>query len=145
MADAPQSYANHRRWFPLYHFVAAPIVIANVVFASMHAYHQPTRFNMWGVVFAVGIVCLTLTARVMPLTVQDRLIRLEVLMRMQKLLPPALLARTGDLTRRQFVGLRFACDAELVGLVERCLSGELKTDEQVKKQIKVWQPDWLRA
>lgn len=145
MTTASQNLSSHRRWYPLYHFVAAPILTLNLFLAAWHAYRIPTRWNMWYVVVAFGLVALTFAARVMALTVQDRLIRLEQRMRMQSILPAPIMARFGELSRRQIVGLRFAGNDELAGLVERCLSGELKNDEDVKKQIKNWQPDWIRA
>ena len=54
-------------------------------------------------------------------------------------------ARAGELTKSQLVGLRFASDGELAGLVTRCLNGELKNGEAVKKEIQTWVPDTLRA
>ncbi len=143
--DQSQGFSNHRRWFPLFHFVAAPILTANLFLAAWHAYRIPTRWNMWTVVVAFGLVALTFAARLMALTVQDRLIKLEQTLRMQRVLPAPLFARIGALARRHYVGLRFAGDDELAGLVERCLSGELKNDEDVKKQVKNWQADWIRA
>ncbi len=145
MSGAPQNLSTHRRWFPAFHFVVLPILTIHVVLAAWHAYRIPTRWNMWTVVVAVALFVFTFAARVMALTVQDRLIMLEQRLRMKTVLPDALHSRIGGLTRKQFVGLRYAGDGELAGLVERCLSGELKTDEDVKKQVKDWQPDWVRA
>lgn len=145
MTTASQNLSSHRRWFPLFHFVAGPILTINLFFAAWHAYRIPTRWNMWVVVVAFGLVALAFAARAMALTVQDRLIRLEQRMRMQNVLPAPLFARYDELSRRQVVGLRFAGNDELAGLVERCLSGELKNDEDVKKQVKSWQSDWIRA
>ena len=68
-----------------------------------------------------------------------------VLRRLREVLPAALAARIGELRTSQLIGLRFAGNGEMAGLVERCLSGELANGEAVKKQIKHWQPDWLRA
>ena len=96
-------------------------------------------------VYTFGILLCVWRARAQTLTVQDRVIRLEVRLRLKEVLPAALVARIGDLSARQLVGLRFAGDAELPGLVERCLSGQLANDEAVKKEIKNWQADWLRA
>jgi len=66
-------------------------------------------------------------------------------LRLKDVLAPALAARIDELTVSQLVGLRFASDAELPGLVERCLNGQLANGEAVKKEIKNWQADWLRA
>ena len=141
----PQDLSTHRRWLPMWHFVAFPLTIVNVILASWHAIRIPTRWNMWQVAMAVALVLICFSARVMALIVQDRLIQLEMRLRLKEVLTGALASRIGDLTPKQLVGLRFAGNAELPGLVERCLSGELANDEAVKKQVKDWQADWLRA
>jgi hypothetical protein len=66
-------------------------------------------------------------------------------LRMRELLPADLQARIGEITREQCVGLRFAGDAELPALVRRVLSGELKTNREIKQQVAQWQGDYLRA
>jgi hypothetical protein len=53
--------------------------------------------------------------------------------------------RIAELTVTQLIGLRFASDAELPSLVERCLAGELKDNEAVKKAVKDWRADHTRA
>jgi len=140
-----QTYANHRRWFVLYHFVAQPILIANLVVAVRRAVVMPTHANWWGVVVAAGLEALAVAARMMALTVQNRVVRLEQWMRLGAVLPPDLKARIPELRLGQLLGLRFASDAELPDLVRRCLAGELRRADQVKREVKSWQPDYLRA
>jgi hypothetical protein len=53
-------------------------------------------------------------------------------------------ARIGELSEAQLVGLRFASDAELPGLVEETLAKKLSR-AQIKKSIKVWRPDYFRV
>jgi hypothetical protein len=97
------------------------------------------------VVYTIGVLLCVFRARAQTLIVQDRLIRLEMRLHLKDVLAPALAARIGELSLNQLVGLRFASDAELPGLVERCLSGQLAGREAVKKEIKNWQADWQRA
>jgi hypothetical protein len=144
-ADRPQTFKTHRRWVPAYHFGVLPILLFNVVFAIWHAVRISTRWNWWVAVVSVALFMGFLFARAMVSTVQDRVIRLEMRFRLKDVLTGALAARIGELTPKHLVGLRFASDAELPALVERCLSGELANDEAVKKQIQNWQADWLRA
>ena len=143
---AEQTFQNHRRYIPMWHFVAFPIVLVNVVVQGVRIYkyglHKGTA---WEFVFAVGIVLAVFYGRTMALTVQDRLIRLEMQLKLMGMLPEPTRSRLKDLTRSQLIGLRFASDAELPGLVDQCLSGALAGAEDVKKQIKSWQPDYLRA
>jgi Family of unknown function (DUF6526) len=147
MASNPtQNLANHRRFDPLWHFAGAIIVSAGFIAAVVHAIRHPEGyFNWWFAVYAFGILLVVARARTQTLMVQNRVIRLEMRLRLKEVLPPALGARIGELSVSQLIGLRFASDAELPGLVERCLSGQLANAEAVKKEVKNWQADWLRA
>lgn len=145
MAEKTQSYKSHTRFEPWYHFIAAPISLLNLYVQTRHAWNVGGRYAWWNVVWAVGFFALVASARVMSLTVQDRVIRLEMRLRLRELLPASMHADILKLTRAQLVGLRFASDAELPGLVQRVLSGELKEQKAIKMAIKDWQADWLRA
>ena len=140
-----QTYANHRRFFALYHYIALPIVALNVVYTAINAIRAPSQANIWAFVFGVGIAAGLLAARTMVLIVQNRVIRLEQRLRLVALLPDHLRGRIVELNLSQLIGLRFASDAELPSLVGRCLAGELKNAEAVKKAITSWQADFLRA
>ena len=145
MSSSPQTYANHRRLFPLFHYVTIPIVLANVVVAVAHAIRQPSGFNAWLVVLSLGLVAGFFSARASALIVQNRLIALEMRLRLATSLAPELRSRIPELQLRHLVGLRFAGDAELPGLVERCLRGELTTTDTVKRAVQDWRADYLRA
>lgn len=140
-----QSYANHRRFFALYHYVAMPILIANLVVTTVHAVRFPSAWTIWIVVVSFGLVAGLVASRTSTLIVQSRLIALEMRLRLAATLPPELRARIAELGLKQLVGLRFAGDAELPGLVERCLAGELTTADEVKREVREWRPDFLRA
>jgi Family of unknown function (DUF6526) len=141
-----QDLKSHRRYDPAWHFVGALIVLFGFVGALVHAWRHPDRMLNWiGAVYAFGILLCIARARTQTLIVQDRLIRLEQRLRLKELLAPALAPRINELTPSQLVGLRFAGDDEVSGLVERCLNGQLANGEAVKKEIKNWQADWLRA
>ncbi len=145
MPEKPQSASNHTRWYPAWHFIAAPITLINVFVAGRHAWYAGGRMAWWNVVFAIGILVAVFASRSMALTVQDRLIRLEMRLRLRGLLPAAQHPDILRLTVRQLVWLRFAGDAELPSLVQRVLSGELSGEKAVKGAIKDWQADWQRA
>ena len=144
-SNQPQTFATHRRFDPAWHFVGFMILLVGVIAASVHAYRQRTSFDHWMIVYTFGVLLVAFRARSQTLTVQNRVIRLEMRLRLKDVLPAALAARAGELTLSQLIGLRFASDAELAGLVERCLSGDLANAEAVKKQIKNWIPDHVRA
>ncbi len=140
-----QTYVNHRRIFPLFHYVALPILFANVAVAVWHAIRRPSPWNAWVVVVAVGLVAGLVASRASTLHVQNRLIALEMRLRLAATLPPELRTRISELRLWQLIGLRFAGDSELPGLVERCLCGELATADAVKRAIREWRPDYVRA
>jgi hypothetical protein len=145
MAERTQSYKSHARWFPPFHFFVMPVLALNVANEIRHVYLDPTRHTAWTLVVALALITLALSARLMALTVQDRVIRLEMRQRLATCLPADLQARIGDLTRQQLVALRFASDAELADLVRDVLAGKLGAQKEIKLRVKNWQADWLRA
>lgn len=141
-----QSFEKHARYIPAYHFVAFPILIVNVFFSMYVMYTQNfSKTSIWNVLVAVALVLLMWYARTMPLTAQDRIIRLEERMRLQEKLPPDLRSRAHEIRPGHLVALRFASDEELPSLAERCLTGEFKTSKEIKRAIKNWRSDTLRV
>lgn len=144
MAD--QSFEKHSRYIAAYHFVAFPIVLINVfVAAYLISAQNFSKLSIWNLLVALSLVILMWYARVMPLTAQDRIIRLEERMRLLDLLPAHLKARAHEIKPGHLVGLRFASDEELPELAERCLNGEFKSSTDLKRAIKHWRPDNLRV
>src|SRR5690242_7692004 len=74
VADSGQTYKNHTRFFPLFHFFVAPILLINVLVRAYRVYSVPSRLDAWELVIAITLVGLALAARVMALAVQDRVI-----------------------------------------------------------------------
>ncbi len=145
MAERVQSYANHVRWFPPFHFFVVPVLLANVLNALRHILQSPSRSTAFAAFVAAAILMGVVLARVMVATVQDRVIRLEMHLRLARLLPADLQARILELTPKQLVALRFACDAELPALVRDVLAGKCGSQKEIKLQVKSWQADRLRA
>ena len=145
MTATPQNYANHRRFFSLYHYVALPIFLAHVLVTALIAVRQPSFLHLWSVVVAFGLVAAIVASRTSTIIVQNRLIGLEMRLRLATVLPVALCQRIPELHLKQLIGLRYAGDVELPALVERCLKGELTTADAVKREIRHWRPDYVRA
>jgi hypothetical protein len=145
MAESAQTYKNHVRLFPPFHFFVFPVFFINVIVSAVILYRAPSRLGVWQLIISVALLLAALTARVMALAVQDRVIRLEMRLRMRELLPPDLQARIPSITREQCVALRFAGDTELPVLVRRVVAGELTSQADIKRAITQWQPDTLRA
>ena len=145
MPQTPQTYKNHTRWLPPFHFFVLPVLLINFLNSVRHLWASPSRSTAFALIVAAAVFGLALFARAMAVTVQDRVIRLEMRLRLRDLLPPDLQGRINELTPDQLVGLRFAGDAELPELVRQVLGGGLKTRREIKLKIKDWQGDYLRA
>jgi Family of unknown function (DUF6526) len=145
MADKlPQNLANHARFDPSYHFFALPVITLTVIVAIIHLVQRPNWFNGWLVVFVVAVTIVALKARFCALKAQDRIIRLEEREVLAALLSEPLRSRVGELREGQLVGLRFASDAEIPGLVNETLAKQLSKAD-IKKLIKNWRADYFRV
>jgi len=144
----PQTYKNHG-------YLPRPTLTASfftvLAFACFVADLVSTReipgisLTRWGL-FSLTAAVFTLTAisRWYTTGLQDRIIRLEMRVRLKEVLPPA---RHGEIDRLridQLVALRFASDAELPDLVRRVLDERL-TRQQIKRAVKEWQGDYSRT
>lgn len=140
----PQTYASHRRRETLQHFVLIPIFLITAVASLVLLFKHPNLHSAWFAVLATALVLLTFQVRIYALKVQDRVIRLEETLRMERLLPQDLKARIPQLTVKQFVSLRFAADAELADRMQEALDQNLD-GEALKKRIQTWRPDTFRV
>ena len=126
-------YLQH--FWPLYCVVRA--FLSDSVFARVDSI-------VW-FLLAVALAILFLYARLFATTVQDRVIRLEMHLRLNQLLPPELRPRIPEFSVAQLVALRFASDVELPELARRVLGEKLTDRKTMKKMIKSWKPGFLRA
>jgi hypothetical protein len=145
MAEAVQSYKKHARFLPAFHFFVIPVLLLNVLNELRHVWLEPTRHFAFQLVVAAALLTTAFLSRIQALTVQDRVIRLEMRLRLRGILPPDLQPNIDTLTHRQLVALRFASDAEMTDLVRDVTAGKLATGKEIKMRIKSWQSDWLRA
>jgi hypothetical protein len=140
-----QSFENHPKTVPAFHFVVLPIFLINLIWSIYRLAHAFSPGAVLSLLLAVAFILLALTARMFAMTVQDRLIRLEMRLRLQQLLPQELRGRIPEFTVGQLVALRFASDEELPELARKVLDEKLTNRKAIKKMIRNWQPDLLRA
>lgn len=140
----PQTLANHTRIDPPFHLFLLPVSVLLLAAAVTDLVRHPGWTSALIVLTAVWAIIAVFKIRLYALKVQDRVIRLEERLRMEKLLPEPLKSRIGELTEPQLVALRFAADAELSALVEKTLSGNLD-QKQIKQSIQTWRPDYWRV
>jgi hypothetical protein len=147
---AEQNYANHRKFVPGYHYAIFGILGINLLwslyrlFRGYPGFEMPVFDRVLSVALAVAFVLIAAYARTFPLKAQDRVIRLEEWIRMERLLPADLKPRIKDIRHGQFVALRFASDEELPELTRAVLDGEIKTSAEIKQRIRSWRADHFR-
>jgi hypothetical protein len=145
VAEQVQNFEHHAKFVPAYHRVALPIFLINLVWCVYRVFRAFSVESVISLLVAIGLLILCFYARIFALTVQDRVIRLEMRLRLQKLLPEQLRPRIAEFQAGQLVALRFASDEELPELARKVLEGHLTDRTAIKKLVRNWQPDDLRA
>ena len=140
-----QNFQNHAKYVPVFHFFVLPVMLFNFVWAIVRVVRAPSGGSVEAMVVALALVLLALYARMFALAVQDRVIRLEMQLRMQGVLPANLRPRIPEFTVNQLVALRFASDAELPGLAGKVLGENINERKAIKRMIQNWQADDVRA
>ncbi len=144
--DQPvQNFQNHAKTVPAFHMVTSLLLLVNFLWAAYRLVTDPSADRAVTVLLAVALFLMFWFIRSFPLAVQDRVIRLEMRLRLAQLLPADLKPRINDLTVGQLCSLRFASDAELPELTRKVLDGNIRDRKVIKQMIKTWEPDWLRA
>ncbi len=140
----PQNYSNHTRFDPPFHFFVLPVFAVSLIITVIHLFRRPGLHSAWLVVFMLAAIVAIFKIRLNALKVQDRLIRLEERLRLERLLDASLRPRIGEFSESQLIGLRFASDAELPALAAKALAEKLSRDE-IKKAVQQWRPDYFRV
>jgi len=141
----PQTYANHVRLHPPFHFFLLPAALVLLILTIVNVVRHYDLLEAW-ILLLIGVMApvAILLIRINPLRVQDRLIRLEEQLRLEALLKEPLKSRVGELNESQLVALRFASDGEMASLVEKTLRDKLKGSE-IKKAVVSWRADLFRV
>ncbi len=142
---APQDFKNHARFVPLYHYVTSPILLAVLGWSVAQLVRAPTVDRLFLFLMALGLALAAYWARAFALGVQDRVIRLEERLRMERILSDELRPRIGEFTVDQLVGLRFASDGELGDLARRVLAEGIADRKTIKSMVKSWRADHQRV
>ncbi len=144
MERKPQTFANHAKLDPFFHFFLSPLALVLIVAAVRGVISGGTGDDWWRLGAAVTIFGAVAKSRLYALKVQDRIIRLEERLRLTRVLAGnPLAARVEELSEPQLIALRFAPDAELPDLVSKAVSQA--TPRQLKESIRNWRPDYYRV
>ena len=144
MAAAPQTFKNHAKVVPAYHYFTFALVAVYLFYRLYLLVTGPSLATAMGFVLAVALLMIMFWARIFALRVQDRVIRLEMQLRLLSVVPD-LSSRFSEFTVDQLCGMRFASDTELPELARRVLADNVGDRAAIKKMVRDWQADNLRA
>lgn len=138
-----QNYKNHIHWVPLYHFLTIPAMVIAIFCCGILGYLYPENIAIFStlILLVLLIGSVAFHCRSFALKVQDRTIVLEENFRHYRLTGKTLDPR---LTVDQIIALRFASDSEFLELCQKAIDENL-TNREIKKMIKHWKSDLLRA
>lgn len=144
-----QNYANPTRYFPLYHYVIAPLTLILLSWSFWNLAEAFAAGGDWlhSLYLALGALVLFLLpimSRIYALKAQNRIIRLEMRLRYFQLSGKPFLHLEKKLKMKQLIALRFAGSRELLPLIERAIRENLSPLE-IKEAIKDWQEDYLQV
>jgi hypothetical protein len=144
-----QNFASHVRYVPGFHFVTFGILTINLLWSLFRLFWAvpgmpPLPDRLLNVAVAVALALLAWYTRTFPLKAQDRIIRLEERLRLERLLPADLRPRINDLRASQLIALRFASDEEVPELAREVLAGTLASPRDIKKKVRSWRADHFR-
>ena len=141
----PQTYANHARFHPPFHYFLAPGALVLIILTVINVFRRSYQLDAWILLLmAILFFAALFLVRLYPLKAQDRIIRLEERLSLQTVLSAALAGRIPELTEAQLIALRFASDSELPTLVEKALAAKMPARE-IKKNIVAWRADTFRV
>jgi hypothetical protein len=142
-----QHYGNHVRYYTPHHFVFYPLSLLLLGLVIRAMIRDRTNDWLW-LTIGIVIIFLVWVAYMMrqhyALTVQNRIIRMEMRFRYYVLTQQRLELLEDRISFKQLGALRFASDEELPGLVQRTLQENLSPND-IKKLIIHWQPDFMRV
>ena len=143
-----QNYKNHAQYYPLHHFVIAPLTLGLFIWSIVRLFSAFGTNEVSTAIFhfliALILLILPLLARLYALKNQDRIIRMEMRQRYFELTGKPLKVLEEKLRLSQIIALRFASDEELIGLIDETISKDLRAKE-IKMKIKNWLEDKRRV
>jgi len=141
----PQTYADHVRRIPKLYAAGALALLLALVGQAVLLALRPTWEGAVGLLAIFGAAVAIAYARTSAQVVQNRLIRLEERLRLERLLPADLAAHIPELSVGQLIALRFASDGEVAELVRAVLAEHLTGRDEIKRRVREWRADHLRV
>lgn len=138
-----QSAANHAH-HPIPTYVASALWLASVVLLAGASWADWNTHDPGVLLLALAVFPLIAISRWYVVTLQDRIILLEMQVRCARVLPAGQDELLAQLSPKQVTALRFASDDELGDLLARAVREQM-TPTAIKQAVKQWRPDYLRT
>ncbi len=135
-----QTYATHRHR-PTLWLVTMLVAVIALVLVVMLMLLRPAIVTLAPVLLALALAMTVYMVRQYALRLQNRIIRLEMQVRLARV------GRAADCDRLsipQLVALRFASDSEIASILDKTLADKLEPD-QIKRAVTNWQGDHMRT
>lgn len=144
---AEQSYKNHIRFYTPHHFVFYPVMLIFIIAAVCFAFCDNNNILVWLFV-AAAFLAITLLSFMLrqhyALTLQNRIVLLELRYRYFATTGERLEMYEGMLSEGQLFALRFAHDDQLLDLIKKAINEEL-SPSAIKRSIANWKADHRRV
>lgn len=142
-----QSYKNHIRWYVPHHFVFYPVMLIIIIAALCFSFCDTNNRLLWlfitAAFFAISLLSFMLRQHY-ALTLQNRIVLLELRYRFFATTGERLEMYEGMLSEGQLFALRFAQDDQLLDLIRKAINEELSPNA-IKRSIENWKPDNRRV
>lgn len=143
---AEQNLKNHIRFYPPHHFVFYPVALIMIAFAIFFAVKH--EFSIIWIFLAATVFVIAWVAFMLrqhyALTLQDRIIFLEMQYRYFVLTGDRFELLEKNLSKSQIFALRFASDIEFPALAQKAAAEKL-SPQKIKESISSWKADNQRV
>lgn len=142
-----QNLKNHRKFYPLHHFIFYPVTLALLVFSVVKLWNNinvNSEFvTIWTVISAIIVLIIVLSLMLRQhyaLGLQDRIIINEFKFRYFALTGNRLESLPYQFSDAQIFALRFSEDEDLIELINNTIENDWSSSE-IKQNIKNWKAD----
>ena len=142
-----QNLKNHRKFYPLHHFIFYPVTLALLVFSVLKLWNNinvNSEFvTIWAVISAIIVLIIVLSLMLRQhyaLGLQDRIIINEFKFRYFALTGNRLESLPYQFSDAQIFALRFSEDEDLIELINNTIENDWSSSE-IKQNIKNWKAD----
>lgn len=139
----PQNFKNHIRFYTPHHFVFYPVMLILLGISIYFSIYEENLRTVW-IFISILNIATTLVSFMLrqhyALTLQNRIVRLELRYRYFTLTNERLELLEDKLSDSQLFALRFAPDEEFPELLHKAIAENL-SGTAIKKSIKNWRAD----